>query len=310
MRLRQIEVFRAVMIAGSVSEAARMLSVSQPVVSRVLKHTELALGLSLFERVRGRLVPTPEAQALFAQIRHAWGELERVDALAVNLRRGASGLLRVAATPSLATSLLPDALVELRAGQSEIECDLWASHTREIVEHLIAFEVDAGFAIEPQPHVALTVTPLAQGELVLAAPRAWSEGVLRLHERAWLNGRPFIALAEATPLGERLAALLAGSDWSPARALRVQTYALAGTLVARGLGYAFLDSFTAASLDPERVVLLRLAPRVTFDLCMLCSAATPRSVLIGRLESSLRTTVRALAARLESHLSARPVRLD
>lgn len=151
MRLRQIEVFRAVMIAGSVSEAARMLSVSQPVVSRVLKHTELALGLSLFERLRGRLVPTPEAQALFVQIRHAWGELERVDALAVNLRRGASGLLRVAATPSLATSLLPDALVELRAGQSEIECDLWASHTREIVEHLIAFEVDAGFAIEPPP---------------------------------------------------------------------------------------------------------------------------------------------------------------
>lgn len=142
---------------------------------------------------------------------------------------------------------------------------------------------------------------------MLAAPRAWSEGVLRLHERAWLDGRPFIALAEATPLGERLAALLEGSDWDPARALRVQTYALAGTLVARGLGYSFLDSFTAASLDPAQVVLLRLSPRVTFDLCMLSSAATPPSVLIGRLESSLRKTVQALAARVESRLGARPV---
>ena len=93
----------------------------------------------------------------------------------------------------------------------------------------------------------------------------------------------------------------------PARALRVQTYALAGTLVARGLGYAFLDSFTAAALDPERVVLLRLAPRVTFDLCMLCSAAAPRSVLVGRLENSLQAAVRVLTSRLEGRLSERVV---
>ena len=55
MNLRQIEVFRAVMITGSVSGAARLLHVSIPAVSRLLSHTESRLGFLLFERVKGRL---------------------------------------------------------------------------------------------------------------------------------------------------------------------------------------------------------------------------------------------------------------
>ena len=48
--LKQIEYFRAVMEAGTVSGAAAMLNVSQPNVSRMLKYTESRLGLRLFER--------------------------------------------------------------------------------------------------------------------------------------------------------------------------------------------------------------------------------------------------------------------
>ena len=62
MNLRQIEVFRAVMITGSVSGAARLLHVSIPAVSRLLSHTETRLGFLLFERVKGRLHATAEAK--------------------------------------------------------------------------------------------------------------------------------------------------------------------------------------------------------------------------------------------------------
>ncbi len=298
MRLRQIEVFRAVMIAGSVSEAARMLAVSQPVVSRVLAHTESALGFPLFERSRGRLAATAEARALFVQVQRAWGEIERIEALAANLRRGASGLLRVAATPSLATSLLPEALAALRESHPGVACDLWATHTRQIEEHLLAFDIDVGFAIEPAPHVALEATALARGEIVLAAPRAWLAGVLRPGERGWLEARPFIALAEATPLGERLAARLAAGSWRPAQMLTVQTYALAGMLVAQGLGYALLDGYTGATLDPERVVLLRLDPPAPFELFMMRSTAGAGSLLVGRLAACLAAAAQAHAQRL------------
>src|SRR5690606_5917459 len=49
LSLRQIEVFRAIMMAGSISGAGRMLHVSQPAVSRVLALTETRLGYPLFE---------------------------------------------------------------------------------------------------------------------------------------------------------------------------------------------------------------------------------------------------------------------
>lgn len=304
MRLRQIEIFRAVMMAGSVSEAARVLHVSQPVVSRVMRHTETSLGFALFERTRGRLVPTPEAHALFAQVRRAWEEIERIEALSGNLRRGVTGLLRVAATPSLATSVLPGALAALRASSPDVECDLWASHTREIESSLLAFEVDSGLAIEPPEHPALECTTLAEGEMVLCAPRDWSSGVLRLEDKGWLAGRPFIALAEATPLGLRLAATHGAETATARRVLSVQTYALAGTLVEQGLGYAFVDAYTAATLDPARVLLLRLTPGVSFRLCSLRHANAATSVLHVRLHACITQAAAAQMRLLETRVLA------
>lgn len=302
MRLRQIEVFRAVMQTGSASQAARLLNVSQPVVSRVLQHAELQLGLPLFERQRGRLVPTPEARALYVQVQRTWSEVERIDALASNLRRGSSGLLRVAATPSLASSLLPQALQALRDVHPDAECDLWASHTGEIEAHLLAYEVDVGFSIEPAGHVALSITPMIEGEMVLTAPRAWTDGVMRLADRAWLVGRPYIELAEATALGERLAAQLSQADWRAQRAYRVQTYALAGRLVEQGLGYAFVDAYTAAQLDPLRVIVVGLSPAPRFELCMMRGAGVAAPALVGRLETCLRETARECARTLAGRL--------
>ena len=68
LNLRQIEVFRAVMITGSIRGASELLFVSQPAVSRLLAHTELRVGFALFQRVKGRLYATPEAKKLFREV--------------------------------------------------------------------------------------------------------------------------------------------------------------------------------------------------------------------------------------------------
>ena len=68
INFRQIEVFRAVMIARSVSGAADILNVTQPGLSRTLKQMESKLDIELFVRKKGRLFPTPEAEELFAEV--------------------------------------------------------------------------------------------------------------------------------------------------------------------------------------------------------------------------------------------------
>lgn len=61
MNLRQIEAFRAVMIAGTATEAAKLLHTSQPAISYLIRQFERTLDLTLFQLHRGRLPPTPEA---------------------------------------------------------------------------------------------------------------------------------------------------------------------------------------------------------------------------------------------------------
>ena len=61
MRARQLEVFCTLMRCGTVTGAAAMLNISQPALSQILLHAEDQLGFKLFNRVRGRLVPTQEA---------------------------------------------------------------------------------------------------------------------------------------------------------------------------------------------------------------------------------------------------------
>src|SRR4051812_21627111 len=100
LSLRQIEVFRAVMVTGSISGGARLLRVSQPAVSRLLAYTEDRLGARLFERVRGRLHPAPEARRLFQGVDEVYRSVQRVNDLAQDLLRPSAGYVSVVSSPS------------------------------------------------------------------------------------------------------------------------------------------------------------------------------------------------------------------
>jgi len=82
MRLRHIEVFHAIMQVGTISGAAQVLHISQSAVTKVLQHAKLQLGMPLFERVRGKLYPKPEAHRLFAETEKLNRDLQGIRRLA------------------------------------------------------------------------------------------------------------------------------------------------------------------------------------------------------------------------------------
>src|SRR3954464_13155812 len=108
MNLRQIEIFHAVYLHGTVSAAARSLNVSQPSVTKVLRHAESSIGLPLFERARGRLIPTEDARALFAEVADIQERVRSLRQTCHNLRLGRGGLLRISALPSLGLRVIPE----------------------------------------------------------------------------------------------------------------------------------------------------------------------------------------------------------
>lgn len=122
MNLRELEIFHALMKAGTTVSAATALCISQPAVSKALKHLESRMGLRLFERVSGRLRPTPEGQALYRQVKTVFGRLETLERLAQDIRQGRNGVISITATPTVAATLVAEAVARFRRRPSWPRC--------------------------------------------------------------------------------------------------------------------------------------------------------------------------------------------
>ena len=129
MKLREMEIFRAIMLGGSVSEAARILNVSQPAVSTSLRYMEDRLGMKLFRREKGRVYSTPEALALFTEIEGVFEKLDAVQRFAEDLRDTRSGVLSLASTPTLTYAFLAEAIAQFRRDRPGVRVSCWRSRT-------------------------------------------------------------------------------------------------------------------------------------------------------------------------------------
>ena len=90
LTLRQIEVISAIMVTGTVGGAARLLNVSSPGISRVMKHAEASVGVKLFSRRGGRYTRTPQANAIFNQINRVYDKVEDLQFVISRIKRGAN----------------------------------------------------------------------------------------------------------------------------------------------------------------------------------------------------------------------------
>ena len=171
MRLRHIEVFNAVMLAGSVGAAAKLICISQPAVTKTLQHAEAQLGFKLFSRIKGRLHPTPEAIALYREVRKLYSSLEDIRALAENLKDGGSRLIRIATTNGLSHQIIPFAILELQAANPGLGCEIVTMGTKESQGALLRRDIDIAFAFDPPEHPGIEQEELAVGELVCVFAR-------------------------------------------------------------------------------------------------------------------------------------------
>src|ERR1035437_5221318 len=148
MNMRQMEVFQAVMREGTVTGGAKSLGLSQPSVTEMLKHTEALLGLRLFDRIKGRLSPTPEALLLFEE---AEGIFDRVSAFrrsAAALRDTALGSLNVATISALGLSMVPSMMGHFMATRPEMRARLLVKRRFDLIASITSERIDVGFSFQ------------------------------------------------------------------------------------------------------------------------------------------------------------------
>ncbi|KCZ85035.1 LysR substrate-binding domain-containing protein [Hyphomonas adhaerens] len=245
---RQVEVFHAIMMAGSVSGAAERLGLSQPSVSKTLQTMEYDLGYLLFDRIKGRLQPTEEARALLQEAERAREALQDVRSFARRLRHGEDSKLRVTATPALGLQVLPEAVSRFRELQPRSLFDISTHHSGAILDTISrkSFGFDVGFTFGAEGAES-PVGSVEIGSVSLACVA--KRGVLDNYPEEIgledLASLPVISLHESEPLGRLLAEKARELGLTLDTQIRVQTYGIACALAERGGGLAIVDAMTA-----------------------------------------------------------------
>ncbi|XAH23795.1 LysR substrate-binding domain-containing protein [Xylophilus sp. GW821-FHT01B05] len=299
MRLRHIEVFNAIMLTGSVSAAARLINVTQPAVSRTLQHAELQLGFPLFQRTRGRLVPTTEALTLYPHIERLFAQLDEVQRLAENLRTAQdAGELRILTVLALSYEVLPRALHLFRQQHAGIAIRVEALHSPQIMSALLLREADVGFVFSPAAHPSLTQEALAESRIVCIAPKGMLPA--RLVRRGWvalddIAELPAVALDARDPVGISLNQACRDAGVGLQAVVTVQTYHAALSMAHHGLGVALVDGCTACSADREKVDVLRLEPHIPVPIRVLRQADKPDSVAVRAIARAMQQALKDVA---------------
>jgi DNA-binding transcriptional LysR family regulator len=290
MNLRHIEVFHAVYVNGSVSAAARMLNVSQPSVSKVLRHAESLLGFPLFHRTSGRLIPTEDAHTLFGEVAEIQDRVLALREATRNLKRGAGALLRISALPSIALDAIPTTVAQFLRKHPDTRFDLQTVHHADLLRKLYERETDIAVAFEVPPGAPLDRFWLGAGELVVLyreddMPNAPAR--IGLEE---LAGRPLVSLAASGPVGQLFSAEVLRLGVELNEVVSARTFHIATALVRLGVGMTVVDNLTArASLGPG-LSMRPLKSRLTFDLnAMYLKDRPPTALGISFLKTLART---------------------
>jgi DNA-binding transcriptional LysR family regulator len=296
MRLRHIEVFQAVLQAGTLTGAATLLNISQPAATKILQQAERQLGFPLFTRVRGRLQLTSEAMILRDKIESISDGVRELQRLASNIKASDGATLRVVSTPTLASSAVPKAISHLRTRYPDTAIELFTQHTREMLASLILRETDIGLTLQALDHPGLKCDALYEGELMAIAPLGyWPEKeAAQPISIQQLAGAPVVGIAVRDSLGRELQSRLELLDPPPRISTWVQTYQLARSLVREGHGVALVDPFTAVGDGNDSVMMRCLAEAIPVSLFAIYRIDKPLDPIQRVFIDQVRVIARAM----------------
>jgi LysR family carnitine catabolism transcriptional activator len=183
LKLRQLAGFVAVARCGSFSAAARELAMTQPAFSQLIRQLEVAVGVRLFERTTRKVELTEAGVRFLALVQRPLDDLDHAHIFMREMANGRRGRIAFASLPSAAFALATTALARFKAEHAGIHVRLIEAQNLDIVEKVLAREIDFGVGTLDIAHPELDFAPLLDDELVAVFPAAHAFG--RIKTIAW-----------------------------------------------------------------------------------------------------------------------------
>lgn len=283
MNFKQVEAFRAVMLSGSMTAAAESLHTSQPNISRLIAQLERGSGFKLFERVGGRLLPTDEGAALFADVERAFIGLQSLEKSAQTIRRGGTGQLRIAAVPSLSLTVLPRVIQRFRHENPDVAISIHTSDS-PMVAHWAASQFChlglASYVGEEMPGVRTQKICDVPGVCVF--PKGHRLAALETVGPKDVYGEEFISLSQNDGSRTRVDRAFAADKEYRKLSLETPYAATVCSLVALGLGVSIVSPMVAREYLHMGIETRPFNPAIRFSTYLMLPEDRPQSLLSQR----------------------------
>ena len=254
--LRQLQFFVAAAEAGSVSGAARVLSISQSSVTEAIRGLEDDLGVTLFDRQARGLLITHKGSAFLRHARKILADVATARSAFEHEAEAATGRLSLGVTSLVAGYVLSDILARYRRAFPQIELNVIEDNGDYLQHLLIGGELDVAVLLTSsvKDRLALNVETLLVSPyrlwMPLGHPLAQQE-TITLEE---LAGQPLIQLM-VDEIEESTRRLTAALPVKPQITFRTRSVEAVRSLVATGAGLAILPSlvYRPWSLEGDRI---------------------------------------------------------
>ena len=242
LNLHLLRMFSTVVRSGSFSKAAEILNISQPAISKGVRDFELQVGCRLLNRSPKGVVPTPEglalsrrAEALFAVERAAEEELSA-------LRGLHNGSLRIGASTTIATYMIPRYLGAFHRAYPGVELHLISANTRDIAEQMVAQDLDIGLVEGPVDDRSLIAEPWRTDvmKLIAAPDHAFAREAGPIDPKR-IENEVLIVREPGSGSREVVTQALAAHGIEPPRTLEIGSTAAIKQVVAAGLGVSIVS---------------------------------------------------------------------
>lgn len=274
VKRRHLEVFHALMEAGSVSRAAERLNLTQPAVSLALSAFEKELGFPLFHRSKGFFAPTGEAQALHAETEVGLLALSRIERRAAEISAGRVGSITIASNGAVSINLLPWLIADFQKHYPEIYVDLKIRSSRQIAMFTSGRQVDIGLIDAPVP-----VSGLDSVVFKLPCVCVFQEGDPLEKEKVirpeMLDGRSIIAITGDHTVDKEVDSLTAAAGVRIERRVACSYFAIARNLVRAGAGIALIDALNGTRQLEDGTAWRPFEPEIFFELAMITPSDQP-----------------------------------
>lgn len=302
MEMRDIQIFRAVMRAGTTSKAAVLLNISQPAVSQAIRRLENHADLRLFDRVRNRLVPTQEADALLIEVDRCFAGFEQIEHRIRSLKSFGVGRMIVGSLPALGVGFMPRAIAAFNPPSRRVQMSFQIMSSREVLQQVGAGQLDFGLMADEIEVIGLEHSPFIEMPGVIAMSPGHPLAQYKTVSPETLVAHDFIALNPEDASRRRLEAMLGDRGLSLRPVLETPYAFSVCELVLQGMGVGLIHPMTAVDYLSRGLVIRRLEIDVAFRSLLVFRPGKPLSQNARDLLSQMRIQAQHDLTKIEAAL--------